>query len=174
MFSEFTSDRRTVWLVLLLDLLLATGCCTTVAAAQPQIAYAPAASADKTPPQSSDTRLPVNFQRRTGDLDAMVRAKTIRALVLYSHSSFFYVNGRPRSIFYEALRDFEQFVNQKLHTGKQHVQVTFIPVRPDQLETYLTEGIGDLIAYPITVTPEREPSAMLGPTRASGSCCFES
>ena len=145
-----------VWLVLLLDLLFATVCCTTVAAAQPQIAHAPAASADKTPPQSPDTGLPVNFQRRTGDLDAMVKAKNIRALVLYSHSSFFYVNGLPKGIFYEALRDFEQFVNQKLHTGKQHVQVTFIPVRPDQLETYLTEGVGDLIAYPITVTPERE------------------
>ena len=86
----------------------------------------------------------------------MVAAKTIRALVLYSHSSFFYVNGKPEGIYYEALRDFEQLVNQRLHTGKQHVQVTFIPVRPDQLESYLTEGIGDLIAYPVTVTPERE------------------
>ena len=86
----------------------------------------------------------------------MVKAKNIRALVLYSHSSFFYVNGKPEGIYYEALRDFEQFVNQRLHTGKQHVQVTFIPVRPDQLESYLIEGVGDLIAYPVTVTPERE------------------
>ncbi len=86
----------------------------------------------------------------------MVKSQNIRALVLYSHSSFFYVNGKPEGIYYEALRDFEQFVNQKLHTGKQHVQVTFIPVRPDQLELYLTEGVGDLIAYPLTVTPERE------------------
>ena len=29
---------------------------------------------------------------------------------------------------------------------------TFIPVRPDQLEAYLKEGIGDLIAYRIVVT----------------------
>ena len=86
----------------------------------------------------------------------MVKAKNVRALVLYSHSSFFYVNGKPEGIYYEALRDFEQFVNQRLHTGKQHVQVTFIPVRPDQLESYLIEGVGDLIAYPVTVTPERE------------------
>ena len=73
----------------------------------------------------------------------MVKAQNIRALVLYSRSSFFYVNGRPQGIFYEALQDFEQFVNQKLLT-RQHVQVTFIPVRPDQLESYLNEGIGDL------------------------------
>jgi membrane-bound lytic murein transglycosylase MltF len=86
----------------------------------------------------------------------MVKSQNIRALVLYSHSSFFCVNGKPEGIYYEALRDFEQFVNQKLHTGKQHVEVKFIPVRPDQLELYLTEGVGDLIAYPLTVTPERE------------------
>jgi membrane-bound lytic murein transglycosylase MltF len=106
--------------------------------------------------QSPDAGLPLNFQRHTGDLDAMVKAQNIRALVLYSRSSFFYVDGRPQGLNYEALRDFEQFVNQKLHTGRQHVQVTFIPVRPDQLEPYLIEGIGDLVAFPVAVTPERE------------------
>jgi membrane-bound lytic murein transglycosylase MltF len=109
---------------------------------------------DKPTVQSPDAGLPLNFQRHTGDLDAMVKAQNIRALVLYSRSSFFYVNGRPQGMFYEALQDFEQFVNQKLHT-RQHVQVTFIPVRPDQLESYLNEGIGDLIAYPVAMTPER-------------------
>ncbi len=155
-FSGSPSHRRSIWLVLLLGFLLATPCRTTAAAAQPQSAKAPATSSDRASSQSPDAGLPLNFERHTGDLDAMVKAKNIRALVLYSHSSFFYVNGKPEGIYYEALRDFEQFVNQKLHTGRQHVQVTFIPVRPDQLEPYLTEGIGDLIAYPLTVTPERE------------------
>jgi len=106
--------------------------------------------------QSPDAGLPLNFERHTGDLDAMVEAQNIRALVQYSRSSFFYVNGRPQGINYEALQDFERFVNQKLNTGRQHVQVTFIPVRPDQLEPYLNEGIGDLVAFPEAVTPERE------------------
>ena len=61
----------------------------------------------------------------------------------------------PKASTFEALRAFEQFVNQKLHT-RQHVQVTFIPVRPDQLESHLNEGIGDLIAYAGGITPERE------------------
>jgi membrane-bound lytic murein transglycosylase MltF len=125
-------------------------------AAQAQSTHSAAASSSKIPSPPATSGLPVNFQRHTGDLDAMVKAGTIRALVLYSHSSFFYVNGKPEGIYYEALRDFEHFVNQKLHTGNQHVQVTFIPVRPDQLESYLIEGVGDLIAYPVTVTPERE------------------
>ncbi len=112
------------------------------------------AAVDKTPSQSGVSGLPLNFQRHTGDLDEMVKRGTIRALVLYSRSGFFYVDGKPEGISYEALQAFEQFVNQKLRS-RQRVQVTFIPVRPDQLESYLQEGIGDLIAYPVAMTPER-------------------
>ncbi len=112
------------------------------------------AAVDKTPSQSGVSGLPLNFERHTGDLDEMVKRGTIRALVLYSRSGFFYVDGKPEGISYEALQSFEQFVNQKLHS-RQRVQVTFIPVRPDQLESYLNEGIGDLIAYPVAMTPER-------------------
>ena len=111
-------------------------------------------SKDKPSAQSGVSGLPLNFERHTGDLDAMVKRGSIRALVLYSRSGFFYVEGKPEGISYEALQYFEQFVNQKLRT-KQHVQVTFIPVRPDQLESYLNEGIGDLIAYPVAMTPKR-------------------
>ncbi len=85
----------------------------------------------------------------------MVKRGSIRALVLYSRSGFFYVDGKPEGISYEALQYFEQFVNQRLRT-RQRIQVTFIPVRPDQLESYLNEGVGDLIAYPVAITPERE------------------
>ena len=102
--------------------------------------------------------LPLNFERQTGDLDAMVKRGSIRALVLYSRSGFFYVNGLPEGIYYEAMQYFEQFVNRRLPAG-QHVQVTYIPVRPDQLEAALTEGVGDLIAYGLVVTPEREQQA---------------
>jgi membrane-bound lytic murein transglycosylase MltF len=126
-------------------------------------AHASPAPPDNTTPQTSAGSLPLNFDRHTDDLDAMVKRRTIRALVLYSRSGFFYVNGRPQGIYYEALRAFEQSVNEKLHTGKQPVQVTFIPVRPDQVEKALTEGVGDLIAYALTVTPDREQRVAFSP-----------
>ncbi len=113
------------------------------------------AAKDKPAAESPAAGLPLSFERQTGDLDAMVKRGSIRALVLYSRSGFFYVNGQPEGIYYEALQYFEQFVNRRLPAG-QHVQVTFIPVRPDQLEAALTEGVGDLIAYGLVVTPERE------------------
>jgi membrane-bound lytic murein transglycosylase MltF len=113
-------------------------------------------SSEKKSAQAGERGLPLTFARETGDLNSMVKRRRIRALVFYSRTGFFYVNGRPQGINYEALRAFEQFVNQKLNTRKQFIQVTFVPIRPDQAETYLTQGVGDLIAYGLVVTPERE------------------
>ena len=114
------------------------------------------ASSHESSATSNQAAFPLNFERHTGDLDEMVKRQTIRALVLYSRTGFFYVNGRPEGIYYEALNAFQQFANQKLRDKKQHVQVTFIPVRPDQIEAALTQGVGDLIAFGLVVTPERE------------------
>jgi len=125
------------------------------AAAQARSTNNAVVAGDEIAPKSTDSGLPLTFARQTGDLDAMVKRGSIRALVLYSRSGFFYVNGRPEGIYYDALQYFEQFVNQKLHT-RQQVQVTYIPVRPDQLEAALNQGVGDLVAYGLVVTPERE------------------
>jgi len=131
-------------------------CSKIECAAQPRTTHAGSVSSSDTSGPSAGAGLPMNFERRTGDLDAMVKRGQIRALVLYSRSGFFYVNGRPQGVYYEALREFEQFINQKLTTGKQHIQVSFIPLRPDEIESALTSGVGDLIAYGVAVTPERE------------------
>jgi membrane-bound lytic murein transglycosylase MltF len=146
--ANIDSYRKSLRLVLLFGLLFLTVNGKT----------APAARAQSVPPASPapGQALPLNFERHTDDLDAMVKRKTIRALVLYSRTGFFYVNGRPAGIYYEALRAFEQFVNAKLRAKKQHVQITFIPVRPDQVELALTQGVGDLIAFGLVVTPERQ------------------
>ncbi|MGB8478490.1 MAG: transporter substrate-binding domain-containing protein [Acidobacteriaceae bacterium] len=117
---------------------------------------AKAPSPEKNSTESAGRGLPLAFARETGDLNSMVKRRRIRALVFYSRTGFFYINGRPAGVNYEALRAFEEFVNQKLHTGKQHVQVTFIPIRPDQAEAALAQGVGDLIAYGLVITPERE------------------
>jgi membrane-bound lytic murein transglycosylase MltF len=108
------------------------------------------------PSGSSQAALPLTFERHTDDLDDMVKRKTIRALVLYSRTGFFYVNGRPEGIYYEALNTFQQFINEKLRAKRQHVQITFIPVRPDQVEAALNDGVGDVIAFGLVVTPARQ------------------
>lgn len=85
----------------------------------------------------------------------MVSARVIRALVVIDPINFFYLSGRPHGIQFESLQEFEKFVNQKLNTGRLPVRVVFLPLRPDQLEAALTQGLGDFIAHPVVITPER-------------------
>jgi len=113
-------------------------------------------SPDEPPAPSSGIVLGPVFARRTGDLDEMVKRRNIRALVILNPIGFFYDKGQPRGVMYEALEEFQKFVNQKLKTGKLNVKVTFLPMRVDQIEAALTEGVGDMIASGITVTPDRE------------------
>jgi membrane-bound lytic murein transglycosylase MltF len=114
-----------------------------------------------TPPVSSaipttvaSSALPITLERRTGDLDAMLRRHEIRALLVYSHSGFFYDKGQPKGISYETLEEFQRFANRKLRTGRSKIRVTFLPLRVDQLEPALVQGVGDVIASGISVAPE--------------------
>jgi membrane-bound lytic murein transglycosylase MltF len=100
--------------------------------------------------------LPLRAARHTGDLDEMVKRRKIRALLITNPISFFYVKGKPAGIAFEAMQEFERFVNKKYKTGALKVRVTFIPVRPDQLEAALTEGLGDMIGQGVIITPARE------------------
>src|SRR5271166_4921320 len=117
---------------------------------------APVSSPDEPPAASSGITFPTAFGRRTGDLDEMAKNRNIRALVLLNPIGFFYDKGHPQGVNYEALEEFQKFANQKLKTGKLNVKVTFLPMRVDQIEAALSEGVGDIIAYGIVVTPERE------------------
>jgi ABC-type amino acid transport substrate-binding protein len=152
--------RALVSTVLSFALLLATACGkkeATPTAGTQQAASVPATSSPDQPPAPSNNVLlgPV-FARRTGDLDTMVKSRNIRALLILNPIGFFYDKGQPRGVNYEALEEFQKFVNQKLKSGKLDVKVTFLPMRVDQIEAALTEGVGDIIAYGIVVTPDRE------------------
>ena len=105
---------------------------------------------------SADMNLWAPFGIHTDDLDAMVKRRNIRALVLINPIGFFYDNGQPMGIMYDALSALKTYVNQKFKTGELKIQVSFIPVRPDQVEAALTQGVGDLIAYSLVVTPQRK------------------
>ncbi len=119
--------------------------------------HASPSALDDPPPPSQEVSLPLNFERRTGDLGEMVKRRTIRALVVLDPLGFFYDDGLPRGGMYEALQAFESFVNEKFHTdATEKVEVTFLPVRLDQLEAALTAGMGDIIACMVAVTADRE------------------
>jgi membrane-bound lytic murein transglycosylase MltF len=116
----------------------------------------PAASQDQASHSTATLELPITFERRVGDLDGMLKRHEIRALVVPSRSGFFYDKGHPQGIYFEALDEFQRFVNRRFRTGSLKINVTYLPVRPEQLENALLEGVGDVVAYGVEVTPERE------------------
>ena len=80
----------------------------------------------------------------------------LRMLVLYNKTGFFYDKGRPRGAVPDIAEEMERYLNKKLKTRAKKFKVVFIPVSPAQLEKYLNDGSGDLVATSIIVTPERE------------------
>ena len=143
------------------------------AAAPPPTAAAPATPAAATPTLPPDiisgsSSLPSPLKRRTGDLDVMMRARNIRALVIVSRTSFFYDKGHPRGISYEALEEFQRFLNAKFKTGALKTTITFVPVRPEQLEPALLQGAGDVVATEVFVTPERAREVLFTVPLATG------
>jgi len=117
-------------------------------------------------PKSGSLTLPTSFGRRTGDLDEMLKARKIRALVMINPISFFYSQGRPKGSTYETLEELQRVVNKKFGTRALKVRVTFIPMRPDALGPALAQGVGDVIAQGLWITPTREEKfAFTRPTR---------
>jgi membrane-bound lytic murein transglycosylase MltF len=101
-------------------------------------------------------KLPANFDRRTGDWDELKKSGVLRLLVLYNKTGFFYDKGRPRGVIPDMADELEIYLNKKLNTGAKKFKVVFIPVSTAQLEKYLNDGSGDIVATNVIVTPERE------------------
>ncbi len=150
-------------LLILIGCLLTGPCDKTQAPAKPEAVAkpqasspAPASASEPAPSATETLKVPPGFSKHTSDLDEMAKRRTVRALVIVNPVGFFYEHGQPHGIQYEALQEFEKFLNQKMNTGKLPIKVTFLPMRLDQLEAALSQGVGDFIAQGVTVTPERE------------------
>ncbi len=94
-------------------------------------------------------------QEWTGDLDGMVERRVVRALVVYSLGQYFLDGATQRGVTYEALTEFESFLNQRLGRKTLKVGVLIIPVQRDELLPALERGLGDIAAANLTVTPGR-------------------
>jgi membrane-bound lytic murein transglycosylase MltF len=106
----------------------------------------------------------------TGDFDAMVKRRLIRAGVVYNRTMYFIDKGVQRGLTYESVRLFEEQVNKRLKTGLLTVHVAVVPLARDQLFPALEAGKVDVVAAQLTVTPERQKMAAFStPTRTGVS-----
>jgi membrane-bound lytic murein transglycosylase MltF len=92
----------------------------------------------------------------TGDLDEMAERRLIRALVPYSKTFYFLDGADQRGLTYELLREFEKHINKKLRKRTLRIHLVVIPTKRDRLLPALVEGVGDIAAGNLTITPERQ------------------
>jgi len=91
----------------------------------------------------------------TGDLDGMIKRRTIRVLVPYSKTYYFVDRAVQRGISYDLTRLLEADLNKKLKTGHMRLSVVCIPVNRGEMISGLLEGRGDIAMGNLTITPER-------------------
>ncbi len=91
-----------------------------------------------------------------GDFDGMVERRKIRVLVVDNPLLFFFDKAQIRGVSYDALLEFEKFINKKLKTSTRKIKVVFLPVPRDKLLPWLIEGRGDIAAANLSITEERK------------------
>ena len=103
-----------------------------------------------------------------GDLDGMVERRVIRALVVYSLGQYFLDGATQRGATYEALVEFEKFLNKRLGSKVLEVEVFIIPVQRDELIPALEKGLGDVAAANLTITESRSETVDFSDPFVSG------
>ena len=91
-----------------------------------------------------------------GDFDGMVERHIIRALVPYSKTFYFLDGPDQRGLTFDLIKEFEKYINKKLKRKSLRLRLVVIPTARDKLLPSLAEGIGDLAAGNLTITPTRK------------------
>jgi membrane-bound lytic murein transglycosylase MltF len=81
-----------------------------------------------------------------GDLDGIVKRRMLRVLVAPNKLGFYFDGSEIHGAAYEYCREFERFLNHRLHTGNLAIHLVFIPIGRDSLLPKLADGYGDLVA----------------------------
>ena len=92
----------------------------------------------------------------SGDFDGMTERHLIRALVPPSKTFYFLDGADQRGLIYELLKEFETYLNTELKRKTLKIKVVIIPTRRDRLLPALVEGLGDIAAGNLTITPARQ------------------
>ena len=143
----------------------------TVACSGSSSKEAPPASAASTPapadtdadalPPPQESPLPEELRRVvdqnfSGDFDAMVSRRLIRAGVPFNRTFYFIDKGTPRGLSYEYLTLFEENLNKDLKKGHLKVHVVLLPMPAGALLPALRAGKIDMVVAQLTVTPARQ------------------
>jgi membrane-bound lytic murein transglycosylase MltF len=105
----------------------------------------------------------------TGDLDEMVKRRTVRVGVTFNRTFYFVDKGVQRGVVYDYGQLVEERLNTHFKTGTSNkVHVVFIPLPREALLSALVDGRVDLVAAQVTVRPELQKRVdFTNPTRTN-------
>jgi len=90
-----------------------------------------------------------------GDLDGMLERRMVRVLVPYNKMLYFHDKGRELGIVHDAGMELQKWLNRKYGRKSMPITVMFIPSSRQYLLQNLVDGLGDIAAGNLTVTPSR-------------------
>ncbi len=91
----------------------------------------------------------------TGDFEAMLERRQIRALVVYNKLFYFLDGATQHGASYDAMELFRKFIDEKYKLKTRKFHVIIIPVTREELIPALLDGRGDIALANLTITPER-------------------
>jgi membrane-bound lytic murein transglycosylase MltF len=102
----------------------------------------------------------------TGDLDEMVKRRSVRIGVAYNRTLYFIDKGRQRGAAYEYGKLMEDELNRRRKTRNLEVTFRFVPLPRDHLVPALVDGKVDMLLAQLTATSGRLKSVdFTNPTR---------
>jgi membrane-bound lytic murein transglycosylase MltF len=116
----------------------------------------------------AQTGLPRKAQPRFDDLDKMIERRMVRVLLPYNRLLYFFEGAQARGATYELMMEFETFLNKKFRPGARKIHVLVIPTPRDRLLSAITEGLGDIAAGNLTITPQRRQSVDFSDSLGTG------
>jgi membrane-bound lytic murein transglycosylase MltF len=116
----------------------------------------PAGGAPASPAQQQQLALSKINQKWTGDLDGMIQRRYVRVATTYNKTHYFIDKGVQRGTVYEAMKLFEDALNEKLKSKNIRVHVVFVPMSREELLPAVVDGRADIAAAALTVTPARQ------------------
>jgi membrane-bound lytic murein transglycosylase MltF len=94
-------------------------------------------------------------EKYTDDLSNLIKRRYIRILTTFNKTNFFISGGRLSGFEYSLLKEYENFLNKGLKKSELKIVLEIIPVSRDELIPMLNEGLGDIAAAGLTITPDR-------------------
>ena len=131
-----------------------TGCSGASTPVQQSSVPKPAAA----PAPAEDEDLPPILKTPwKGDLDEMAKRRVVRVLVPFRRPEFFYMEGRPAGMLFEAFLELETALNLRYKTtAANRIVVSLLPTPMNRLAERMVGGYADIAAYAISITEQHK------------------